>query len=197
MRISLLGKDCKVVVDQRDNWGESEFTLTLKKSRQGRAKLSFQNDFGDEPDEDFEQEPFPRQKVGRNDPCPCGSGKKFKMLPWQGATPAAARNRTKFPIGTIALYGPDDKRTTKIVAGVIKREGADAIIERWVGTNVQDNPKVKREIQEFFKKHGVKSVVATDRNMGCPHEEGEDFPDGGDCPFCPWWKGKQGSGAKE
>jgi hypothetical protein len=37
--------------------------------------------------------------------------------------------------------------------------------------------------------------VATDRNMGCPHEEGKDFPVGGDCPFCPYWKGKQGSGA--
>ena len=29
--------------------------------------------------------------------------------------------------------------------------------------------------------------------MGCPHEEGEDFPLGEDCPFCPFWKGKQGS----
>ena len=27
-------------------------------------------------------------------------------------------------------------------------------------------------------------------NMGCPREEGEDFPMGGDCPFCPFWKGK-------
>jgi hypothetical protein len=31
--------------------------------------------------------------------------------------------------------------------------------------------------------------------MGCPHEEGEDFPVGEDCPFCPFWKGKQGSNA--
>jgi len=42
MPISLLGKDYDVVDDQRDNWGESEFTLTLKKSRQGTARLSFQ-----------------------------------------------------------------------------------------------------------------------------------------------------------
>lgn len=27
---------------------------------------------------DFSQEPSARQKIGRNDPCPCGSGKKFK-----------------------------------------------------------------------------------------------------------------------
>jgi hypothetical protein len=33
----------------------------------------------------------------------------------------------------------------------------------------------------------------SDGNMGCPHEEGEDFPEGGDCPFRPFWRGKQGS----
>ena len=47
------------------------------------------------------------------------------------------------------------------------------------------------------KKYGVKRVGMSDGNIGCPHEEGKDFPVGGDCPFCPWWKGKQGSGAKE
>jgi hypothetical protein len=99
----------------------------------------------------------------------------------------------EFPIGTVALYGPDDKTTTKIVAGVIPEEDQEAIIERWVGTDVTKNRKVQQEIEEFFAKHGVKYVVATDRNMGCPHEEGEDFPDGEDCPFCPYWKGKQGS----
>jgi hypothetical protein len=103
----------------------------------------------------------------------------------------------QFPIGTIAYYGPDDKITTKIVAGVIKEEGAEPIIKRWVATDVTTNPKVATEIDRFFKKHGVKKVGMSEGNMGCPHEEGEDFPNGSDCPFCPWWKGKQGSGAKE
>ena len=103
----------------------------------------------------------------------------------------------QFPIGTVAYYGPDDKITTKIVAGVIKEEDVEPIIRRWMATDVTTNPKVRKEIQTFFKRFGVKSVVATDRNVGCPHEEGPDFPVGDDCPFCPWWKGKQGSGAKE
>jgi hypothetical protein len=103
----------------------------------------------------------------------------------------------QFPIGTIAYYGPDDKITTKIVAGVIKKEGAEAIIKRWVATDVTTSPKVQKEIARFFKKYGVQWVGMSDGNMGCPHEEGEDFPEGGDCPFCPFWKGKQGSGAKE
>jgi hypothetical protein len=105
--------------------------------------------------------------------------------------------RPQFPIGTIAYYGPDDKITTKIVAGVIKAEGAEPIIRRWVATDVTTNPKVRKKIERFFKKHGVKRVGMSAGNMGCPHEEGKDFFVGGDCPFCPWWKGKQGSGAKE
>jgi hypothetical protein len=103
-----------------------------------------------------------------------------------------SRQPLELPIGTVALYGPDDKMTTKIVAGV-HNDDADVIIERWVGTDVKENPKVQQEILAFFSKHGVKSVVATDENMGCTHEEGEDFPAGEDCPFCPFWKGKQGS----
>ena len=110
---------------------------------------------------------------------------------------AKGEEAVHFPIGTIVYYGPNDKTTTKIVAGVIKKQGAKAIIKCWVATDVMSNPKFQREVEKFFKKHGVKQVAVSDGNMGCPHEEGEDFPVGEDCPFCPWWKGKQGSGAKE
>ena len=132
-----------------------------------------------------------REEPGRNDPCPCGSGKKYKHCCLQ-----KQKARATFPIGSVALYGPDDKTTTKVVAAVITEEGAEPILERWMGTNVTDNPKVQRGIQEFFQQHQVKSTVVNPGNMGCPHEEGEDFPVGGDCPFCPFWKGKQGSGRK-
>ena len=103
----------------------------------------------------------------------------------------------EYPIGTIALYGPDDKTTTKIVAAVIRDENAEPILERWVGTKLQGDQKVLRQIKAFFKKHKVKSSVMSDGNLGCPHEEGEDFPVGEDCPFCPFWKGKQGSAGNE
>jgi hypothetical protein len=110
----------------------------------------------------------------------------------------AQQSRTaQYPIGTVALYGPDDKLTTKLVAAVVfsGREG-DSVLERFVGTGVKEDPKVVERIKQLFAKHNVKRVVMTDGNLGCPHEEGEDFPRGGDCPFCPFWKGKQGSGAK-
>ena len=133
-----------------------------------------------------------RERAGRNAPCPCGSGKKYKKC--------CLRKRDtppKFPIGTIAFYGPDDKTTTKIVAGVILKEDAEAIVERWVGTDVTTSPKVQQQIDTFLEKYGVESVAMSEGNMGCPHEEGEDFPEGEDCPFCPFWKGKQGSGRRE
>lgn len=107
------------------------------------------------------------------------------------------RKSPEYPIGTVALYGPDDKRTTKIAAGVIKHATAKPIIQRWVATDVEINPKVQQELKDFFLQHGVKSVAMSDGNMGCPHEEGLDFPQGEDCPFCPFWKGKQGSNRKE
>lgn len=173
----------------------------------------------DELDDEYEEPETPppltivrKNRIGRNDPCPCGSGKKFKKccydrIPEEKETDifhSAAmsdaipgRSRPKYPIGTVALYGPDDKRTTKIVAGVIKREGAEPILERWVGTSIKDSPKVQRQMHAFFTKHGVVNVVGTDGNIGCPHEEGEDFPHGGDCPFCPFWKGKQGSNRED
>jgi hypothetical protein len=103
----------------------------------------------------------------------------------------------QYPIGTVALYGPDDKTTTKIAAGVILHDGAEAILKRWVATDVTTNPRIQQEMKDFFLQHGVQSVAMSEGNMGCPHEEGLDFPHGEDCPFCPFWKGKQGSNRKE
>ncbi len=150
-------------------------------------------------------------RPSRNDPCPCGSGMKFKHCCHRKQVEARARTlkpkitdldgkpkkRPEYPIGTVALYGPDDKRTTKIAAGVVKSPNADLIIERWVASDVTTSPKVQRELKEFFERHGVKSIAMCEGNMGCPHEEGEDFPEGEDCPFCPFWAGKQGSNRRD
>jgi hypothetical protein len=107
------------------------------------------------------------------------------------------RPTPQYPIGTVALYGPDDKTTTKLAAGVILHENAEPILKRWVAADVTTNPKIQQEMKDFFCRHGVKQVAMSQGNMGCPHEEGEDFPHGEDCPFCPFWRGKQGSNRQE
>jgi uncharacterized protein (DUF2267 family) len=137
------------------------------------------------------------ERVGRNDPCPCGSGKKYKRCCSRKDQDADTPPAPQFPVGTVAFYGPDDQVTTKITAGVITHPGAEPILQRWVGTGIKDNARVHREMRNFFQKHGVRNVAMTDGNLGCPHEEGEDFPLGEDCPFCPFWKGKQGTAARE
>jgi hypothetical protein len=81
---------------------------------------------------------------------------------------------------------------TKIAAAVILREDGLPIMERWTSSNVATDPKVAEQIKQFFAKRGVKNVVVTDGIIGCPHEEGDDFPVGQECPFCPFWEGKQG-----
>jgi hypothetical protein len=50
------------------------------------------------------------------------------------------------------------------------------------------NPKVEQERKGFFLQHAAKSVAMSQGNMGCPHEEGLNFPHGEDWPF---WKRKQ------
>jgi hypothetical protein len=148
-----------------------------------------------------------RKGTSRNAPCPCGSGKKDKdccLRKGVGTGPSRPSPRItdlhgnpkglqEYPIGTVAFYGPDDEITTKITAGVIMSPMADPILMRWVATDVTTSPRVRREMMAFFEQHGVRSVAMSEGNMGCPHEEGEDFPEGEDCPFCPFWAGKQGS----
>ena len=141
-----------------------------------------------------------RKRISRN--APCGSGKKYKHCCYRSTGEGeldlgASPQQPQYPIGTVAMYGPDDKTTTKIAAGVIVQENAEPIVKRWVATDVTTNPKVQQELKSFFLQHGVKQVAMSQGNMGCPHEEGEDFPLGEDCPFCPFWKGKQGSNQKE
>lgn len=71
-------------------------------------------------------------------------------------------------------------------------EGAEPIMERWRGSDVTTNVEVQAQIAGFIQAHGVRQVAMTDGVIGCPHEEGIDFPEGQECPYCPFWRGKQG-----
>jgi hypothetical protein len=101
------------------------------------------------------------------------------------------KRQPKFPVGTLAYYGPDNVRTTKIVAGVLYTEDARPIIRRFVASDCLENENVQKQIAEFFAHHAVKTVLEPAGNIGCPHEEGEDYSRGPVCPFCPYWVGKQ------
>jgi len=53
--------------------------------------------------------------------------------------------------------------------------------------DTRTDPAVAIEILQFVRDHGAKSVAMADRIIGCPHEEGIDYPDGQVCPQCPFW----------
>ena len=53
-----------------------------------------------------------------------------------------------------------------------------------------NNINVQQEMKAFFLQHGVKQVAMSQGNMGCPHEEGTDYPEGTSCPQCPYWAGR-------
>jgi hypothetical protein len=112
----------------------------------------------------------------------------------ESARPRRQR-RLHYPIATVAHYGPDDRTVTKIAVGIVEAEGAEPTMERWIGPDVLTNPEIQLQIAGFIQAHGVQQVVTTEGVLGCPHEEGIDFPAGEECPYCPFWSGKQGARA--
>jgi hypothetical protein len=76
--------------------------------------------------------------------------------------------------------------------GFIETEDSEPEIKVWFSDkeDVRNDRKIGDEVTEYLTKRGVKSVVASDAIIGCPHEEGIDYPIGEECPKCPYWIGK-------
>ena len=94
-----------------------------------------------------------------------------------------------FPVGTIAFYGPDNRRATKLAAAVIaKEDDPPADLRRYLVDegDVRQDAAILEEVVLFFEEHGVRTVAMADRIIGCPHEEGVDYA-GPTCPLCPFW----------
>ena len=102
----------------------------------------------------------------------------------------AKRGFRGFPLATIATYGPDDQKATKLVVSIVEHDGADpSMLRKWYATedDVRHDPEVMAQITELLAEYGVLSVGMLDRIIGCPHEEGIDY-EGPTCPECPFWK---------
>ncbi len=101
----------------------------------------------------------------------------------------AKRGFRGYPAGTIACYGPDDRRATKLVVSIVEHDGAEpSEMRKWYAEDgdVRDTLEFMEEIVGFLEQHGARSVVMPDRIIGCPHEEGIDY-EGQTCPQCPFW----------
>ncbi|MCI0704457.1 MAG: hypothetical protein L0241_25665 [Planctomycetia bacterium] len=102
----------------------------------------------------------------------------------------ADRGFSGYPVATMAFYGPDDKVATKVAVGVVLAEDEEpAFLERWFSESqdVRNDHAVNEQILKFIRARAVKTVAMADRIIGCPHEEGVDYPEGSTCPQCPFW----------
>lgn len=115
---------------------------------------------------------------------------------WSKTNPIAKKARRGFrgyPIATVAFYGPDDRTATKVAVGIVRDEGADADpMRRWHRTelDIRRDDTITQEILAFIRQHRVATVTATEKILGCPHEEGVDYPEGSECPECTYWVGR-------
>ncbi|EOG7719211.1 hypothetical protein ACXKOW_004566 [Vibrio parahaemolyticus] len=97
-----------------------------------------------------------------------------------------------FPIATVAFYGPDDKTATKLVCAIIPYEGAEPDpMKKWFSSSdIRKSEMVLREVLEYIDENGAKTVGMLEEIIGCPHEEGIDYPEGEYCPECTFWRGR-------
>jgi hypothetical protein len=106
---------------------------------------------------------------------------------------ASKASRAKYPLATIAAYGPDNTRATKLVVGILRRAAQNdpSPLRSWStdAGDVRNDPVIAAEVTTWLQSHGIKDTVTHDRIIGCPHQEGIDYPMGRTCPQCPFWAG--------
>ena len=97
----------------------------------------------------------------------------------------------KYPLATVLSYGPNRKVASKLVVSIFHRPGQTepTAVEKWLGQgqDIRQDPVVMAAVNEFKARHFVVQTVSDARVMGCPHQEGIDYPEGQECPQCPFW----------
>jgi len=118
--------------------------------------------------------------------------KKIKR-PASWLTKRVRRGFRGYPLATVAFYGPTADLATKIAVAVIPDERSQPdLLERWFseGADIRNDSVVGEKVSDFLRQNQVRSVVVADGILGCPHEEGIDYPEGKSCPQCPYWAGR-------
>jgi hypothetical protein len=120
------------------------------------------------------------------------SGRKGPVRSWVDRT--SRPGFRGYPIATVAFYGPNDKLATKVVVSVFLTESDDPdLLQRWFSDGeleIREDRAIGEQILTFLKQYGPRSTVVTDGVIGCPHEEGVDYPEGTSCPLCSYWAGR-------
>ena len=109
---------------------------------------------------------------------------KLQAGSWLDRTPSGGFHG--YPVATVAFYGPTDKLATKVAVSIIlTEESGPDYLQRWFSAgelDVRRDAAIGEQVMGFLKKHAPRSTVIADRIIGCPHEEGTDYPEGTSCP---------------
>lgn len=77
------------------------------------------------------------------------------------------------------------------MVGILRRPGQQAPhpMRSWNTDTIdaRHDPLIAAELTDWLRSEGIKDTVSHDRIIGCPHEEGIDYPIGRTCPQCPFW----------
>jgi hypothetical protein len=122
-----------------------------------------------------------------------GQAMKLGWQPRKWLKKKAKAGFRSFPVGTVAFYGPDDRRASKVAVGIFSKSDSEpAALRRWISEShdIRNDEAILAQVVTFLREHHVHSVSMVDRIIGCPHEEGIDYPNGEACPHCPFWKGR-------
>ncbi len=97
-----------------------------------------------------------------------------------------------YPMATVAFYGPNQESASKVVCAIISYTGGDpAPMQKWFSlSDLRKSDKVMGEILLFIAENNVKTVSMIKQIIGCPHEEGVDYPEGEYCDECRYWRNR-------
>ncbi len=105
---------------------------------------------------------------------------------------SARQGHQGYPAATVAFYGPDDKHASKVVLGIVHFQDGEPELVKWTSNSgdLRNDTALMQQLVNRIREEGVRSVAMVDRIIGCPHEEGVDYPEGEYCPQCLFWKGR-------
>jgi hypothetical protein len=99
----------------------------------------------------------------------------------------AARGFQGYPMATLAFYGPDDRKASMVVLGIIESEGGEPVLRKWVRETADKDLRYDVSLQnawiEIIRREGAQTLSTIEEINGCPHEEGVDYPVGEPCPL--------------
>jgi hypothetical protein len=136
-----------------------------------------------------------RAATGRGEAMKLGQKRPRKWLDKK-----ARAGMRGYPIGTVAFYGPDDRRASKVAVGIIPEPESEPIaMEAWfaAGGDLRNDAAILAEVVAFLQLYGARTIAMPKKIIGCPHQEGTDYPEGQVCPQCPFWAGHDRRGRRD